>query len=67
MDLYPQDAELNWGPRCYSAGIERRLAEAIAAYQKFLSVDGGKLATEEYQARHRLPVLEDLLRHQKKK
>jgi hypothetical protein len=29
-NLYPQDAELNWGPRCYSAGIERRLAEAIA-------------------------------------
>jgi tetratricopeptide (TPR) repeat protein len=44
-----------------------KLAEAIAAYQKFLAVDGGKLATEEYQARHRLPVLEDLLRHQKKR
>jgi hypothetical protein len=29
-NLYPQDAELNWGPRRYSAGIERRLAEAIA-------------------------------------
>ena len=29
-DLYPQDAELSWGPRCYSAGLERRLAEAIA-------------------------------------
>jgi hypothetical protein len=29
-NLYPQDAELNWGPRCYSAGVERRLAEAIA-------------------------------------
>ncbi|MDE3135569.1 MAG: tetratricopeptide repeat protein [Acidobacteriota bacterium] len=43
------------------------LPEAIAAYQKFLAVDGGKLQTEEYQARHRLPVLEDLLRHQKKK
>jgi hypothetical protein len=29
-NLYPQDAELNWGPRCYSAGVQRRLAEAIA-------------------------------------
>ena len=29
-NLYPQDAELNWGPRCYSAGLERRIAEAIA-------------------------------------
>jgi hypothetical protein len=29
-NLYPQDAELNWGPRCYSAGVEKRLAEAIA-------------------------------------
>jgi hypothetical protein len=28
--LYSQDAELNWGPRCYSAGVERRIAEAIA-------------------------------------
>jgi hypothetical protein len=29
-NLYPQDAELNWGPRCYSAGVQKRLAEAIA-------------------------------------
>jgi hypothetical protein len=29
-NLYPQDAELNWGPRCYSAGAGKRLAEAIA-------------------------------------
>ena len=29
-NLYPQDGELSWGPRCYSAGVERRLAEAIA-------------------------------------
>lgn len=29
-NLHPQDAGLNWGPRCYSAGAERRLAEAIA-------------------------------------
>jgi hypothetical protein len=29
-NLYPQDAELNWGPRCYPAGVERRLAEAIS-------------------------------------
>jgi hypothetical protein len=29
-NLYPQDAELNWGLRCYSAGVEKRLTEAIA-------------------------------------
>jgi hypothetical protein len=29
-NLYPQDAELGWGPRCYSAGVEKRVAEAIA-------------------------------------
>ena len=26
----PQDAELGWGPRCYSAGLERRIARAAA-------------------------------------
>ncbi len=30
-NLYPQDAELSWGPRCSSAGVEKRAAEAIAA------------------------------------
>ena len=44
-----------------------RLAEAIAAYKKFLAVDNGKLGTEEYMATHRLPVLEDLLKHQKQR
>jgi hypothetical protein len=29
-NLYPQDAELNWGPCCYSAGVEKRTARAIA-------------------------------------
>jgi hypothetical protein len=29
-NLYPQDRELNWLPRMYSAGVERRIAEAIA-------------------------------------
>jgi hypothetical protein len=29
-NLYPQDAELNWGPQSYSAGIIRRNAEAVA-------------------------------------
>jgi hypothetical protein len=29
-NLYPQDAALNWGPRRYSAGVERRIARAIA-------------------------------------
>ncbi len=30
-NLYPQDAELNWGERAYSAGIIRRNAGAVAA------------------------------------
>jgi hypothetical protein len=30
-NLYPQDAELNWGEQSYSAGIIRRNAEAVAA------------------------------------
>src|SRR5271165_7419965 len=30
-NLYPQDAELNWGPQSYSAGIIRRNAGAVAA------------------------------------
>ena len=30
-NLYPQDAELNWGEQAYSAGIIRRNAEAVAA------------------------------------
>jgi hypothetical protein len=29
-DLYPQDGELGWGPRCYSAGLEARIARAAA-------------------------------------
>jgi hypothetical protein len=29
-NLYPQDAELAWGARSYSAGIEKRVAEAAA-------------------------------------
>jgi hypothetical protein len=29
-NLYPRDAELNWGPRRYPAGVERRIARAIA-------------------------------------
>lgn len=29
-NLYPQDAELNWGEQAYSAGIIRRNAEAVA-------------------------------------
>jgi len=24
QNLYPQDAELNWGPRCYPAGAKAR-------------------------------------------
>lgn len=30
-NLYPQDAELNWGPGCWSAGVVKRLARAVAS------------------------------------
>ena len=43
-----------------------RIAPAIAAYKAFLDMDNGKLATDEELAQRRLPVLEDLLRRQKK-
>ena len=58
---------ISWVVRASCYDHLGKLPEAIAAYQKFLVVDGGKLQTEEYQARRRLPVLEDLLRLQKKR
>ncbi len=57
---------ISWFVRATCNDHLGRWAAAIAAYRKFLEVDAGKLGTEEYQAKHRLPVLEDLLRHQKK-
>ncbi len=35
-----------------------RWAEAIEAYQKFLDLDGGQHDTQDFQARHRIPVLQ---------
>lgn len=40
-----------------------RLKEAIAAYQKFLVLDEGKNADQEFQARQRVRILNDELNH----
>lgn len=41
---------------CYDKLL--RKAEAIEAYQKFLDLDGGQHDTQDFQARHRIPVLQ---------
>ena len=41
---------------CYDKLL--RKAEAIEAYQKFLDLDGGRHDTQDFQARHRIPVLQ---------
>jgi hypothetical protein len=53
-NLYPQDADLAWGTRAYSAGIERRVAEA-AAVMPFEQVakavsDAGAIRLGKHQA-----------------
>ncbi len=50
---------------CYDK-LSRR-AEAIEAYQKFLDLDGGQHDTQDFQARHRIPVLQRELGQSKKK
>jgi Flp pilus assembly protein TadD len=50
---------------CYDK-LSRR-AEAIEAYQKFLDQDGGQHDTQDFQARHRIPVLQRELGQSKKK
>ncbi len=44
-----------------------RKAEAIEAYQKFLDRDGGQHDTQDFQARHRIPVLQRELAQSKRK
>ena len=44
-----------------------RKAEAIEAYQKFLDADNGQHDTQDFQARHRIPVLQKDLGQSKKK
>jgi Flp pilus assembly protein TadD len=50
---------------CYDR-LSRR-AEAIEAYQKFLDLDNGQHDTQDFQARHRIPVLQKELGQSKKK
>jgi len=50
---------------CYDK-LSRKL-EAIEAYQKFLDQDGGQHDTQDFQARHRIPVLQRELGQSKKK
>ncbi|HEV2387114.1 MAG TPA: tetratricopeptide repeat protein [Candidatus Acidoferrales bacterium] len=57
---------ISWFLRASCNDHLNRLADAIAAYRKFLQVDDGRFLTEEEESRRRLPVLEDLLKHQKR-
>ncbi len=50
---------------CYDKLL--RKPEAIEAYQKFLDLDNGQHDTQDFQARHRIPVLQRELGESKKK
>ncbi len=50
---------------CYDKLL--RKAEAIDAYQKFLNQDGGQHDTQDFQARHRILVLQKELGQSRKK
>jgi tetratricopeptide (TPR) repeat protein len=50
---------------CYDKLL--RKAEAIEAYQKFLDQDGGQHDTQDFQARHRILVLQRELGKSRKK
>jgi tetratricopeptide (TPR) repeat protein len=70
LDHLEQKANLpavSWFIRASSEDHLGRLAPAIAAYQKFLALDHGQHGTDGELAKRRLPVLESLLRHQKKR
>ena len=70
LDHLEQKEELpavSWFIRASSEDHLGRLAPAIAAYQKFLALDHGRHGTDGELAKRRLPVLESLLRHQKKR
>jgi Flp pilus assembly protein TadD len=48
----------SWFVRAICYDKLSRKAEAITAYQKFLDEDGGQHDTQDFQARHRIPVLQ---------
>jgi tetratricopeptide (TPR) repeat protein len=57
----------SWFVRAICYDKLSRKAEAIEAYQKFLDQDGGQHDTQDFQARHRIPVLQRELGQSKKK
>lgn len=57
----------SWFVRAICYDKLSRKAEAIEAYQKFIEEDGGQHDTQDFQARHRIPVLQRELGQSKKK
>ncbi|HEX4643912.1 MAG TPA: tetratricopeptide repeat protein, partial [Candidatus Acidoferrales bacterium] len=57
----------SWFVRAICYDKLSRKAEAIEAYQKFLDLDGGQQDTQDFQARHRIPVLQKELGQLRKK
>jgi tetratricopeptide (TPR) repeat protein len=57
----------SWFVRAICYDKISRKAEAIEAYQKFLDQDGGQHDTQDFQARHRILVLQRELGQSKKK
>jgi Flp pilus assembly protein TadD len=57
----------SWFVRAICYDKLSRKAEAIEAYQKFLDQDGGQHDTQDFQARHRILVLQKELGQSKKK
>ena len=56
----------SWFVRAICYDKLSRKVEAIEAYQKFLDLDGGQHDTQDFQARHRIPVLQRELAQSKK-
>jgi tetratricopeptide (TPR) repeat protein len=57
----------SWFVRAICYDKLSRKPEAIEAYQKFLDLDNGQHDTQDFQARHRIPVLQKELGPSKKK
>jgi tetratricopeptide (TPR) repeat protein len=57
----------SWFVRAICYDKLSRKSEAIEAYQKFLDLDNGQHDTQDFQARHRIPVLQKELGQSKKK
>jgi tetratricopeptide (TPR) repeat protein len=57
----------SWFVRAICYDKLSRKEEAIEAYQKFIDQDGGQHDTQDFQARHRIPVLQRELGQSKKK